>query len=393
MRVPIVSLVHSIETHTASGIHDRHLMGRSAPLRRIERAGRRLLNGGLAPFTSPGPPLARVPKGTALRGILLMRWDAVGDMATCLPLFRELRTLHPEAEIGIVASKRNTPLLRYEAGFRVILWDRNPKIFLKSLAAAREFQPDAVVDTRMHYDSTTSFLYGLVSGAEWTLSTSNRDERLPFSVRVPVPLGGRHFIELTAMLLSGLGRDVRVTGLDRKLRLSVLERAFAARFWREAGLSLRGRAVALNVSAGNPRRAWGVESWVDLCRFLTSARITPLIFSTPADRGTALSIAEAGGALTAPEFPDILHAAALLEEMRLLVTPDTAMVHIAAAHGVPVVGLYPVREAHMPLWYPWEVAHRLVRTPDPERVSAVPPAMVIDAVTDLLASTGGIDAP
>ena len=364
-------------------------MSRSAPLRRVERAGRRLLLSGLAPFTSPGVPLARVPERTALHRILLMRADAIGDMATCLPLFRELRALHAEAEIGIVASKRNAPLLRYEDGFRVILWDRNPGIFLRSLAEAKEFRPDAVVDTRMHYDSTTSFLYGLVSGSEWTLSASNRDERLPFSVRVPVPHGGRHIVELTAMLLSGLGRDVRVTGLDRKLRLSATERAFAALFWRDAGLSLRGRAVALNVSAGNPRRAWGAESWVDLCRFLTSASIRTVIFSTPADRGEALAIAAAGGALAAPVLPDILHAAALLEEMRLLVTPDTAMVHIAAAHEVPVVGLYPVRDAHMPLWYPWEVAHRLVRTPDPERVSAIPPAVVIDAVEDLLASTGG----
>jgi heptosyltransferase III len=364
-------------------------MSRPAPLRRLERAGRRVLFRCIAPLSGSEMIRDRVPEGTLLRRILLMRWDAIGDMAVSLPLFRQLRTLHPEAEIGIVASRRNAPLLRYEEGFRVILWDRSPCVFLRSLAEARRFLPDAVVDTRMHYDSTTSFLYGLVSGAEWNLSASNPDPRLPFSVRVAVPRDGRHIVELTALLLSALGGEVRSSQPDRKLRLSGRERAYAARFWRETGLSLRGRVVALNLSARDPRKAWGALNSVELLRQMRSAGLSTVVFSTPADRIEALAVADAAGAIAAPESPDILHAAALLEETRLLVSPDTAMIHVAAAHDVPVVGLYLPAEPHMPLWDPWQVPCRLLRTPDAARVSAIEPSTVMDAVADLLAATGG----
>lgn len=318
-----------------------------------------------------------------------MRWDAIGDMVVCLPLFRQLRTLFPEAGIGIVASKRNLPLLRYETGFRVLLWDRRPGIFLRSLAEARSFRPDAVVDTRMHYDSTTSFLYGFVSRARWTLSASNPDPRLPFSVRVPVPPSGRHIVELTAMLLSALGRPVDPSATDRRLRLSTLEREFADRFWSETGPSLRGRGVILNVSARDPRRSWGAGNSIELLRALGSRGLQTLVFSAPEDREEALAVAGAGGAAIGPVFPDILHAAAVLEESRLLISPDTSLIHVASAHGVPVAGLYRIPDPHMPRWDPWEVPHRILRPPEGELLPAIRPHRVLEAVEDLLAARGG----
>jgi len=363
-------------------------VSRPAFLRRLERTGRRVLRRCISPDPTILPPKC-VPSGVKLNRILLMRWDAIGDMVVSLPLFRRLRELHPGTEIGIVASRRNAGLLRYEEGFRVLLWDRNPGLFLRSLAAARRFAPDAVVDTRMHYDSTTSYIYGMVSGAPWTVSATNRDQRLPFSVRVPVAQQGRHIVELISEVLSALGADLRLEDLDRRLRFSGREREFADGFWRSAGLSLRDRAVVLNLSARDPRKSWGGENSVKLLRMLGSRGYPTVVISAPADRQELVDIAEAGGALAAPESPDVLSAAALLEGGRLLVTPDTAMVHVAAAHQLPVVGLYAQGEPHMPLWYPWQVPMRTVVTSDPTGVKSISVGDVMNSVCELLAETGG----
>ena len=360
-------------------------------LKRLESYGRSLLTP-LMNSRSPGGTGSvpeRIPPGEGPRRILLMRWDAIGDMVISLPFFRELAGLLPAAEIGIVVSRRNLPLLRYERGFTTILWDRRPGTFLKSLRSARAFRPDTVVDTRMHYDSTTSFLYALASGAKWSVSASNRSNRLPFSVRVPVPEAG-HYADMTARLLSALGPPLHGADLDRRLRLSSLEREFAAGFWRDAGIGLIGRAVAVNISAGNPARAWGGENNAELCRLLISRGLTPVLMSTPDDRVEVTAIsAEVDGVLIAPVSPTILHAAALLDGMAMLVTPDTAMVHIAAAHGVPVVGLYPIREGHMPTWQPWRIEHELLRSPEHGKVSDIRPTDVADAADILLLRTEG----
>jgi len=352
-------------------------------LKKLESTGRRFLKSALLARIG-GDVVSRIPPGEDLSRILLMRWDAIGDMVVSLPFFRKLAELHPRAEIRIVVSRRNLPLLKYEEGFQTILWDRRPEVFIRSLFRARAFQPDAVVDTRMHYDSTTSFLYALVSGAEWSVSAANRSNRLPFNVRVPIREAG-HYSEMTATLLSAFGPALDTGVLDRELRMSSEERGYASAFWREVGIHLIGRAVAVNISAGNPARAWGARNNADLCRLLVSLGRPPVLMSSPGDREEALGIASSvEGALIAPLSPTILHAAALLEGMAALVTPDTAMVHIAAAHGVPVVGLYPVREGHMPTWQPWRVRHELLRTPEPGSVSAISPSDVLAAAARLL---------
>ncbi len=332
-------------------------------LKRLEAAGRSLLSKHILSRFGQDPVLAKIPDGTQLNRILLMRWDAIGDMMVSLPLFREVRELFPEAEIGIVVSRRNLPLLKYEEGFTAILYDSRPSVYIRSLIQARRFRSDVIVDTRMHYDSTTSFIYGVVSGAKLRLSASNRDNRLPFSVRVPMPPGRQHYAHLTKVLLEGLGRDIDDSRLDRKLKLSTEETGFADSFWREAGLNLRKNSIGVNISAGNPSRIWGTDKTAELCSFIVSTGNTPIVFSTPAGRRSAVSIRDAvPGVMITPECGTILHAAALVKDLKAMITPDTALVHIAASYDLPVLGLFPQREGHMPLWYPWGVRYELIRT-------------------------------
>ncbi|MEN8208483.1 MAG: glycosyltransferase family 9 protein, partial [Candidatus Fermentibacteria bacterium] len=201
------------------------------------------------------------------------------------------------------------------------------------------------------------------SGAKLRLSASNRDNRLPFSVRVPMPPGKHHYAHLTRILLEGLGRDIDDSGLDRKLRLSAEETGFADSFWREAGLSLRNKSIGINISAGNPSRVWGTEKTAELCSFILSTGNSPIVFAAPADRHEALTISDAvPGVMVIPECRTILHAAALVKDLTAMITPDTALVHISASYDLPVLGLFPQREGHMPLWYPWGVRYELVRT-------------------------------
>lgn len=330
-------------------------------LKRMEATGRRALTRyGLSRF-QPEHVLEKLPDSAELDRILLMRWDAIGDMMVSLPFFRKVRELFPEAEVGIVVSERNLPLLAHEEGFLPILYDSRPSIYLRSLVAAWRFRPDVIVDTRMHYDSTTSFIYGVVSGARWRLSATNRNNRLPFSVRVPVPEGRHHYAHLIKILLEGLGKNIDETDLDREPRLSVEETEPVDAFWREKGLTLRGNSAGINISARDPRHRWTDEKTGELCEKLVSRGLIPVLLSTPSERKRAVEIASLhSGTLVAPECATILHAAALIKDFAIFVTPDTGLVHIAAAFGIPVVGLYCPNEPHLPLWYPWRVESEIL---------------------------------
>ena len=359
-------------------------------LKKMEAAGRRALAKHVLARFQPEQILQKIPVDVRLKRILLMRWDAIGDMMVCLPFFRKLSELFPEAETGIVVSRRNLPLLKHEKGFHTILYDSMPSTYIRSLILARRFRPDVIVDTRMHYDSTTSFIYGLVSGAGWRLSASNRENRLPFSIRVPMPEGRHHNADLTRILLEGLGRNIDDSELDREPRLSLEEMEFVSTFWRRIGLRLRGNCVGINISARDPRHRWTDEKTASLCESLISRGQTPMLMSTPSERRRALEIAESrSGTLVAPECPTILHAAALIRDFALFVTPDTGLVHIAASFGIPVVGMYCPNELHLPLWYPWRVENEVLI--DNEKVENITVKDVEMAVDRLVRRTAAID--
>lgn len=311
-------------------------------------------------------------------------------MMVCLPWFRKVREVWPEVRVGIVVSRRNRDLLKHESGFNIILYGKDPFEFIRSLHSARQFGADAVVDTRMHYDSTTTFIYGSVSGAAWMLSADNRDRRLPYNVRVPMPQERTHNSEMTRLLLSGLGREIPDRDLEREVRLSSEELEFAARFWRMAGLRLRGRTIGINMSVRDPLHAWPPSRIEELSTRLAQLGHRVVLFSMPSEREASLSISgTVPGTFSAPPTPTILHAAALIKDMAMFITPDTGLVHVASSYGIPTVGLYVPNEEHLPLWLPWRVENEVIM--EAAGVGSISAESVIGSMLALASRTGCLE--
>lgn len=78
--------------------------------------------------------------------------------------------------------------------------------------------------------------------------------------------------------------------------------------------------------------------------------------------------------------PDILDAAAMLARMSLLITPDTAMLHLADAFGIPLVAMYISREKSV-LWRPLRAAYRGIIAEGGVMESIQPQAVAAAAVS------------
>ncbi|MCK4806157.1 MAG: glycosyltransferase family 9 protein [Candidatus Aegiribacteria sp.] len=325
-----------------------------------------------------------MPDDDELQRILILRQDRIGDMIMTLPLVRRLRKLYPGTRIGIVASESNRIILKYEAGLDVITYRKDPGRFISSLVEARNFSPDAAVDMHMH-DSTTSFLYTLSSGARWRLHI-DRENRLPFNIRVKAPQDG-HIMDTFAGLLSGLGRKVETDGLNREIVLSKDETGFAENFWNRSGI-LPGDCAAVNISAGGENRRWGIDRYTLVCSCILDLGLKPLILYSPQDFKAARAICRSEpGALFSPVTPSILHLAALIRGVTILVSPDTSVIHLAASSGIPVVGMYLPFDPSLPKWYPWDVKSKILMASDHVSLDSVSPEMVSGAVRTLVSDT------
>jgi ADP-heptose:LPS heptosyltransferase len=71
-----------------------------------------------------------------------------------------------------------------------------------------------------------------------------------------------------------------------------------------------------------------------------------------------------------------------MSSLDLVVSADSAPVHLGAALGIPVVAMFEARPEKFLRWYPLGVAHRVVHAGD--RVETIPVAMVKQAIAELL---------
>jgi ADP-heptose:LPS heptosyltransferase len=98
-------------------------------------------------------------------------------------------------------------------------------------------------------------------------------------------------------------------------------------------------------------------------------------------------VAEATGAQAVPPLASLHLFAAVLHEFDLIVTPDTAVVHLAAAWKIPTVALYELTAGVAP-WLPYECPFRALGSLG--GIPAIAVGEVITAVDDLIRERFGI---
>jgi ADP-heptose:LPS heptosyltransferase len=119
--------------------------------------------------------------------------------------------------------------------------------------------------------------------------------------------------------------------------------------------------VGLVLGASTPVKAWPVEHFVRLVGMLREEGAEVVLIGGPAEaeREAAVQKELAAPALSVVGKTDLPRLAALLDRADAVVAGDTGALHLAAAVGTPVVGLYgptspevtgPYGEQHRVLW-------------------------------------------
>jgi ADP-heptose:LPS heptosyltransferase len=286
---------------------------------------------------------------------LFVRQDRIGDVLVSTPLIHTLKSKYPKATVDFLLSDNNhfvlsnEPLVRKRWIYRKTLgsaWQ-----ILKSIRAE---QYDFVIDL-MDNPSATSTVLCMLAGGGWNVGLS-KDNAYAYDVVVPL-LSRRdyHIIDRLAALLTVFGIE-RET-MDLKVRYNVFEESkeFASRFLKAK--SIQGsRIIAVNISPGDGTRFWGSERYQALIRWLRSERPENpvLVLYQPADKAVAESIGlPFPDVFLSPETSTFDQFAALVQQIWLLITPDTSAVHLAAAFSIPSVVLYVQSDKALRIWEPY----------------------------------------
>jgi ADP-heptose:LPS heptosyltransferase len=331
----------------------------------------------------PGPKApAQAPDwGARPYRVLVLRYDVIGDLVLSTGMLRQIATAHPTIELDVLARTWVVPVLdgfpfvRRVIPFDITATKRYPPMSL--LAHVRRQRYDVVVDgmSIRHSSPTSSLMFMVAAGAPYRIGLTSASNSFLYNLPVE-PQRSRHHAEQSAVLAGPFGIALDGTDWRSQLNISSAERAAAERFWMSLGA---GPRVFVNISVTDSRNDWPDDRFIAAIRHLRAQRpdAKVLVTGVPAQGDRISRIAVASGAHAATQ--SLREVIARVATSDLVFTPDTGIVHIAAAFERPTVGLYRVDTR---MWAPYRVASRALHSES--LVHAIPVERATAALDEML---------
>jgi lipopolysaccharide heptosyltransferase II len=288
--------------------------------------------------------------------ILVLRLTALGDVLLCTPVLGALRRLFPEAELDLCTDARYAALFEEHPDLtRVVPYEHGGAGWWALGQRLRKRRYDVVVD--LQHKVRTGILARLARPRRrLTLVKRRMCDWVPSLWGRPLRLTA-HTADLYVQAVAPLG--VPPLGADeRRLRIALSPEARERAQKVLCGLGIAAPFLALAPGAGHATKRWGAARFAALAELLQARGLgEPLAVGGPADRAEI----EQSGLRSTPLDLDLPVLAAVLARARALVCGDSGPLHLAAAVGTPVVGIYGPTDPRR--WGPVGVPHRVVRLP------------------------------
>jgi len=264
------------------------------------------------------------------RSALVIQTAFLGDVVLTTPLLSALAERH--GPVDVVTTPAGGGLLETHPAVRAIIRydkhgaDRGWKGFWRLAAELRARRYSSVY---LPHRSVRSAALALLSGAPERIGFSDSSAAITYTQRIPRPREGHEVERLLA--LAGPGRfDARVT-----LGLTDGDHSAAEGWLATHGVGSRFVALA-------PGSIWGTKRWPYFPALAAVLERPCVVIGGHEDAGLADAIvaSAAGRAVSAAGALSLRASAALIQRAAVLVTNDSAPLHLGTAVGTPIVALF-----------------------------------------------------
>jgi heptosyltransferase III len=316
--------------------------------------------------------------------ILVVQIGKIGDMVITTPLFRAIHQEIPDAHIHVLLSRRGAPVVADNPHIKkIILYRKNPFRLFFLFIRLYFTRYDFLIDPKDHF-STESAIFARISRAAVKVGFNKPGAgKKVFSH--PLPSQEENFsLHCAARNLLPLGFLGISTPFDIKPELfpnSILQSKMRERY------VLDGAAIILlNLSTGDPCRRWKMEKWSAVAGFCIEGCFQVFLSFQPSDSAMAQEIHAKNPKVVLFRSESIREVIALMPHVRLVVTPDTSIVHIASAFNIPQVALFPRVEWNLNKFRPLSDQSIVLEPSEGAALASIRTEDVVEAMRNLLQS-------
>ncbi len=312
--------------------------------------------------------------------LVIITHGGMGDLLLSSVLAEALHRCYPGCRVTFWAQRRFAPLLENHPFIDALL-DLDPTApLLQNAKLLRQYQFDTVLvpwSVSRHAWLTT--LAGIPTRV-------GQGGRLTYSFLFTHPVRVRsvygdttsHWADIQLDYARALGCQAPPE-LEPVVVTTATEKAWATAFLKEKGLAADKPICGLHICKGLSvdEQRWPLDRFVDIAARLIEKGFAVILTGTAAEKPLTASVAAQATeklvesqfetSQAAPAIFDLAGAcslretAALIEQMNVFICPDTGTGHLAAALGVPVVDIFPLRSDFPARWRPAGTKHRIIR--------------------------------
>jgi ADP-heptose:LPS heptosyltransferase len=300
----------------------------------------------------------RAPKFRGpLDSVVILARECYGDAIMLTPLFSALRKKYPETKIYVIAFTRIIfDFFSADTNVTAVYHaKRDLKRYLFKFFTKRY---DVLFNSKDHR-STHFLLQSRLVRARYKVGFRNNGNEELFDHLLDLP-AGTHESQRNLALLNAIEGE-----MPPSVRPYIPEMPVSKEVTQLLGALPQGSYVGINISVGTPGGHRTIEQWSELIRSFPEERF--VIFSAPKELDEKMRLeAPHDNVLPTPSTKNLYEVWMIVRKLRILVTPDTSLVHIAACSDTPLVALYRHNAADSRMFAPLSRQQEVIVSPTPD---------------------------
>lgn len=275
-----------------------------------------------------------------IKKILIIRHDALGDMIITLPSLYLLRRLAPNAEIHVLASKRNCGVLRNvnEVDKIIVAKDGNLSFF-RQIISLRKYQYSHIITAITQRITKQGMIANIIGGRNAFKSLYYKGDDKYVFYNFQSKLSRKYTIEwerMYALFADTLSTSFETSDMQMSLAPDAKENNYIDEFLKAN--QIKGYAV-INLSAGQQRNEIDIDKYLEIISYIKqNSSLDIILVFMPKDWEKAKRLQQKGVYLLEPA--GILRVAELIRSAKVCISPDTSIVHLSCLIQTPTIGLY-----------------------------------------------------
>ncbi len=279
------------------------------------------------------------PFKTDKTSILILKPSALGDIVHALPLLASLRKSFPDRFIAWGVKEKFSELLEKHPYLdKVIVWKERG--FWKFAREIRQRRFDIVLDLQGLF-RTGLITYLSKAPQRWGFSKEEAKERQFMFLNIRIQTKSPHIVDKYLEFAEHLQAEKTIEFLIPEKESS---REYISQYFQRTNISPNDKLIALIQGTGWENKTWRAERFAQLGRLLSlkeNWKVMIIWGVEESEKAKAQKISKMASdkLLIAPQTT-ISQLVSLLKRCSMAVGGDTGPLHLAAALGLPVVGLY-----------------------------------------------------